>query len=143
MKSEHQKDPRGFHKGRSSKFHEGSWVWQTPEEGQRTYWLKRCENINKDEDSSLKTLKDKKLWTAAFSETQDCASKASSYTCNFSCFLNRKFIAKIRFETLKEIWWHNLIWPKGVSNNIYWINCNKYQKGILRKLIFHSWQIYH
>ena len=35
-------DPRGFNKGRSSKFHEGSRVRQTPEEGRRTYRPKRC-----------------------------------------------------------------------------------------------------
>ena len=34
-------------------------VRQTPEEGQRTYQLKRCGNNNKDEDYSLKTLNDK------------------------------------------------------------------------------------
>ena len=49
-------DPQGFNKGRSSKFHEGSRVQQTPEEGRRTYRLKRCGNNNKDEDNSLKTL---------------------------------------------------------------------------------------
>ena len=48
-------DPRGFNKGRSSKFREGSRVRQTPEEGRRTYCPKRCENNNKDEDSSPKT----------------------------------------------------------------------------------------
>ncbi len=53
-------DPRGFNKGRSSKFREGSRVRQTPEEGQRTYWPKRCGNNNKDEDNSLKNLNDKK-----------------------------------------------------------------------------------
>ena len=52
-------DPRGFNKGRSSKFHEGYRVWQTPEEGQKTYQPKRCGNNNKDEDSSSKTLNDK------------------------------------------------------------------------------------
>ena len=31
-------DPRGFNKGRSSKFREGSRVRQTPEEGRKTYW---------------------------------------------------------------------------------------------------------
>ena len=30
-------DPHGFNKGRRSKFHEGSRVRQTPEEGPRTY----------------------------------------------------------------------------------------------------------
>ena len=53
-------DPRGFNKGRSSKFREGSRVQQTPEEGQRTYRPKRCRNNNKDEDNSPKTLNDKK-----------------------------------------------------------------------------------
>ena len=49
-------DPRGFNKGRNSKFCEGSWVRQTPEEGRRTYRPKRYRNNNKDEDNSLKTL---------------------------------------------------------------------------------------
>ena len=52
-------DPNGFNKGRSSKFHEGSQVRQTPEEDQRTYRPKRYGNNNKDEDSRLKTLNDK------------------------------------------------------------------------------------
>ena len=41
------------------KFHEGSRVQQTPEEGRRTYRPKRYGNNNKDEDNSLKTLNDK------------------------------------------------------------------------------------
>ena len=52
-------DPRRFNKGRSSKFREGSWVRQTPEESRWTYWPKRCGNNNKDEDNSPKTLNDK------------------------------------------------------------------------------------
>ena len=53
-------DPRGFNKGRSSKFREGFRVRQTPEEGRRTYWPKHSgNNNNKDEDISLKTLNDK------------------------------------------------------------------------------------
>ena len=52
-------DPRGFNKGRSSKFREGSRVQQTPEEGRRTYQPKRCRNNNKDEDNSPKNLNDK------------------------------------------------------------------------------------
>ena len=52
-------DPHGFNKGRCPKFHVGSWVQRTPEEGQRTYWPKHCGNNNKDEDNSLKTLNDK------------------------------------------------------------------------------------
>ena len=52
-------DPRGFNKGRSSKFREDSLVRQTPEEGRRTYRPKRCGNNNKDEDNSPKNLNDK------------------------------------------------------------------------------------
>ena len=47
-------------KGRSSKFHEGSQIRQTPEEGRRTYRPKRSRNNNKDEDNNPKTLNDKK-----------------------------------------------------------------------------------
>ena len=50
---------RGFNKGCSSKFRVGSRVRQTPEEGRRTYWPKRCRNSNKDEDNSPKALNDK------------------------------------------------------------------------------------
>ena len=46
-------------KGCSSKFHVGSRVRQTPEEGRRTYQPKRCGNNNEDEDNSPKTLNDK------------------------------------------------------------------------------------
>ena len=53
-------DLRGFNKGRSSKFREGSRVRQTPEEGRRSYRPKRCGNNNKDEDNSPKNLNDKK-----------------------------------------------------------------------------------
>ena len=52
-------DPRGFNKGRSSKFRVGYRVQQTPEEGRRTYQPKCCGNNNKDEDNSPKTLNDK------------------------------------------------------------------------------------
>ena len=52
-------DPRGFNKGSSSKFHVGSRVQQTPEEGRRTYRPKRCGNNKKDEDNNLKSLNDK------------------------------------------------------------------------------------
>ena len=52
-------DPRGFSKGRSSKFREGSRVRQTHEEDRRTYRPKRGGNNNKDEDNSPKTLNDK------------------------------------------------------------------------------------
>ena len=54
--------PRGFNKGRSSKFRVGSRVRQTPEEGRRTYRPKRCGNNYKDDDNSPKTLNDKKVF---------------------------------------------------------------------------------
>ena len=55
-------DPsRGFNKGHSLRFREGSRVRQTPEEGRRTYQPKCCGNKNKDEDNSLKTLNDKNV----------------------------------------------------------------------------------
>ena len=56
-------DPRGFNKGRSSKFRVGTRVRQTPEEDRRTYRPKRCGDNNKDEANSPKTLNDKKLTT--------------------------------------------------------------------------------
>ena len=52
-------DPHGSNKGRSSKFCEGSRVWQTPEYGRRTYRPKRCGDNNNVEDNSPKTLNDK------------------------------------------------------------------------------------
>ena len=53
-------DPRGFNKGWSSKFREGSRVRQTPE-GRSSYRPKRCGNNNKDEDNCPKTLNDKTI----------------------------------------------------------------------------------
>ena len=52
-------EPRGFDKGRGSKFRLGSRVRPTPEEGRRTYRPKRCGNNNKDENNGPKTLNDK------------------------------------------------------------------------------------
>ena len=54
-------DPRGFNKGRSSKFREGSRVRQTPKEGRRICRPKRCGNNNKDDYNSPKTLSDKNI----------------------------------------------------------------------------------
>ena len=53
-------DLRGFNKGRSSMIRIGSRVRQTPEEGRKTYRLKRCGNNNEDEDNSPETLNDKR-----------------------------------------------------------------------------------
>ena len=63
-------DPRGFNKGHSSKFREGSRVRQTPEEGRRTYQPKRCGNNNKDEDNSPKNLSDKNQQASSQKFTQ-------------------------------------------------------------------------
>ena len=84
-------DPLGFNKGRSLKFHLSSRVWQTPEEGQRTYWLKHCGNNNKDEDNSLKTLNDKNHQASSqkFRQltptTMILPTKAGTFNC-LSCF---------------------------------------------------------
>ena len=53
-------DPRGFNKGRNSKFCVGSRVRLTPEEGRRTDQIKRFGNNKKDKDNNAKTLNDKK-----------------------------------------------------------------------------------
>ena len=53
-------DPRGFNKGRCSKFLVGSRVRQTLVEGRKTYRPKLSGNINEDEDNSPKTFNDKK-----------------------------------------------------------------------------------
>ena len=75
-------EPHGFNKGRSSKFREGSRVRQTPEEGQMTYRLKRCENNN-----SLKTLNDKN-------------QQASSQ--KFSQLIDKLFISEIYNMYMKQ-----------------------------------------
>ena len=46
---------------RSPKFHDGSRVRQTPEEGRMTYQPKRCGTHNKEEDNSPKTLDKKSM----------------------------------------------------------------------------------
>ena len=53
-------DSCGFNKGRSSKFHVGSQVQQTPEEGRRIYRPKHYRNNYKDEDNRPENLNDKK-----------------------------------------------------------------------------------
>ena len=78
-------DPRGFNKGRSSKFLEGAQVWQTPEEGQKTYRPECCGN-NKDGDNSLKTLNDIKFsqvsWTL-FSILADLNNADDLYSSSY------------------------------------------------------------
>ena len=64
-------DPRGFNKGRSSKFRVGSRVRQTPEEGWRIYQPKRCGNENKDENNSPKTLNDEREFKKKFTCKHD------------------------------------------------------------------------
>ena len=53
-------NPCRLNKGHGLKFHTGSQVRQTPEEGWMTYQPKCCEYNYKDEDNSPKTLNDKK-----------------------------------------------------------------------------------
>ena len=91
-------DPRGFNKGRSSKFREGSRVRQTPEEGRRTYQLKRCENNNKDEDNSPKNLNDKNQQASSQKFTQ-----LSLDVMEFSIISQRNFLNKFLFDILPKI----------------------------------------
>ena len=53
-------NPSGLNVGFSSRFCVGSQVQhETPEEGQRIYWLKHCQCNNKDEINLLNILSDK------------------------------------------------------------------------------------
>ena len=63
-------DSQGLNKGRGSKFRVDSRVRQTPKEGRRTYWPKRCEYNNKDEDNSPKTLNDKNQASSEIQTTE-------------------------------------------------------------------------
>ena len=122
MESEQATPPRGFNKGRSSKFHVGSWVQQTPEEGWRTYRLKRCENDNKNEDNSPKSLNDKnhqalsqKLRTyvlQVLTKPSCCRSNHKSFLwkkwrCSWSQYSNQ-IVQEILFR-LHEPWWSGKI----------------------------------
>ena len=52
--------PSELNEGFGSKFHVGSRVrHETPDEGRRMHWLKRCKYNDKDEDNSPNTLDDK------------------------------------------------------------------------------------
>ena len=50
----------GLNKGCGLKFHVGSQVWQTPDEGWRIHQPQHCE-YNKDEDNRPKTKNDKDI----------------------------------------------------------------------------------
>ena len=80
-------DPRGFNKGHSSKFREGSRVQQTHEEGRMMYRPKRCGNNNKDEDNSPKTLNDIAI---------------SVVTCHCLIVFLRSFSFSLRIHLLKH-----------------------------------------
>ena len=77
--------PRGFNKGRSSKFRVGSRVRQTPEEGRRTYQPKRCGNNNKDEDNSPKTFNEK--------NQQASSQKFRQHVCLFGFYGISTFVS--------------------------------------------------
>ena len=76
-------DPCGFNERRSSMFRVGSWVRQTPEEGRRTYWPKRCGNNNKDEDTRPKT-----IWRIML-----CFFVYRDYICVFLCVIVYEIIS--------------------------------------------------
>ncbi len=95
-------DPRGFNKGRSSKFRECSRVPQTHKEGWRTYRQKRCGNNNKDEDNSSKNLNDKNQLSSSQKFRQPSLyihiCKIYPYTINVC-----KNFVQAMFERLKKI----------------------------------------
>ena len=73
-------DPRGFNKGHSSKFRDGSRVQQIPEEGRRTYRPKRYGSNNKNEDNSPKTLNDEKTIPGYAAEIQlECICRKTEF----------------------------------------------------------------
>ena len=116
-------DSRGFNKGRSSKFREGSRVRQTPEEGQRTYRPKRCGNNNKDEDNSSKTLL-----------LLSCLSSISSFYAYDKVTKVAKFPTEedqIKEKVLQEKMC--LIWEDF---------CQFYHNFVFVKLIVKSWWLY-
>ena len=82
-------DPRGFNKGRSSKFRVGSRVRQTPEKCRRTYWPKRNGNNNKDENNSPKTLIDK--------NHQASSQKFRKLKAFLRCMFHKKPVCRIPF----------------------------------------------
>ena len=86
-------DPRGFDKGRCSKFRKGSRVRQTPEEGRRAYRPKRCGTNNKDEDNSPKTLNDKKVLSSATTPSQ--SGRGSNDNERVLCILQSSSITEI------------------------------------------------
>ena len=103
-------DPRGFNKGRSSKFCEGSRVWQTPEEGQRTYRPKRCGKKTKDEDNSLKTLNEKNFSCFHISL---CGSKIWNNSKTFFLvwlvqFLKKKHESKFSLLSLFQLFFNRI-----------------------------------
>ena len=117
-------DPRGFNKGRSSKFREGSRVRQTPEEGRRTYRSKRCRNNNKDEDNSPKNLNDK--------NQQGSSQKFRQVV---SLFNGKSAFVVYLVPKLEELWWYFLTrnWDDkrteaSPHNELYmsvWLRCSR------------------
>ena len=91
-------DPDGFNKGRCSKFHQGSQVWQTSEEGRRTYRPKRCGNNNKCEDNSPKTLNDKNYQASSQKYRQIRINKQW-----LLLILNGNFILEGIFDVLPDL----------------------------------------
>ena len=81
-------DPRGFTKERNSKFPEDSRVRQTPEEGRRTYLLKRYGNNNKDEDNSPETLNDKNQEAVTFPFGPNVTSTSSNHSTSLQPVIN-------------------------------------------------------
>ena len=109
-------DPRGFNKGRSSKFHEGSRVRQTPEEGRKTYQPKRCGNNNKDEDNSPETHNDKNillvLWFSVFFCFESWDARRQTFAVMKESGMNQRFEKRFVSFIMKT---SNKLYPWSVS----------------------------
>ena len=128
-------DPRGFNKGRSSKFREGFRVRQTPEEDWKTYWPKRSGNSNKDEDNSQKTLIDKNQQASSqkFKQLIFCFMYVRKNTTIFFFkvySVTLPFVDLLIFDFLNNIVFCNILWYITLTSPHQW-----FQKWWLHQLI--------
>ena len=141
-------DPRGFNKGRISKFREGSWVRQTPEEGRSTYRPNRCGNNNKDEDNSRKNLNDKKQIRYILNSVR--GGVGTKGKCQFSA--NRNRLLLVWKLTLWCDWRSNSRSTISHTNTLYimlqnspksiwiWEMLNPFWRNITNRISWCMWQ---
>ena len=90
--------PYGLNKGHGLKFCIGFQVWQTPEEGWKTFWVKHWEYNNKDEDNSSKTLNNnthqvssKQFRNVSWDNQNEQIYKKLLGWISFHCFFHENF----------------------------------------------------